>query len=465
MGESNQRAWWFAIKNFEPIVQKAIAVKNSLKLLMFTVAVVILPLSLDIHTRARVAVEQFSKVNTIATSPCNVATPAYGELLRGLTGRDTLWDHIGPDSKTGVQELTKIMCDKNTRAEYIHDQLFDNGWNQYVDMTEEQFEIELVNDICNGDHSSTYNDERKRELELFGDPRIRIFRAYISAHAAIYNFVYHKNPEDATSAGCWPGPFDSSDNTDYIKCNNGDSVLAALKRAADNNIVDRNSTDPAYDVPSTVEQVYALFAISLASVWDLKHNGGKCFGHQKLITPTGWSYETPTQMCDRIYKTPGDRPLGTSDRVDFIDKYPEAFATTTDGTRPIPHFATVPTKQRTCDGSFQMQDPFTSMYDFDRRFNVTTQYDSQPIETCIATHSFSLTDQRRMFGVPDALGDFVGGLGVEEFGTNFAKMFYEPLISDDDVQKSTTGISQMRYLGYRLAAVTGCELLPRTLQN
>ena len=102
MATSDQQAWWFAIKNFEPKAQKAIAVKNGLKLVMFIVAVVILPLSLDIHTRAREAVEQFSKVNTLDYPPCNVATPAYGELLRGLTGRDTLWDYIGPDSKTGV---------------------------------------------------------------------------------------------------------------------------------------------------------------------------------------------------------------------------------------------------------------------------------------------------------------------------------------------------------------------------
>ena len=459
MAAAERQSWLYAMNTFDPAGQKAIATKNSLKLVMFIVAVVILPLSLDIHTRAREAVEQFSQVNTLDYPPCNVATPAYGELLRGLTARDTLWDYIGSDSKAGVQELTKLICDKNSRAEYIHDQLFDNGWSQYVQMTEEEFEIELVNDICTGDHSFTYDDERKRELELFGDPRTRIFRSYISAHAAIYNFVYHHNREDSSYTGCWPGPFDSSDNPDSVKCNNGDTILDALKRAADNNIVDRNSTDPAYDVPSTVEQVYALFAISLASVWDLKHNGGKCFGHQKVITPTGWSYETPTQMCDRIYKLASPAPAGTSDRVRFTDKYPEAFATTTDGSRPIPHFATVPTKQRTCDGNFPMQDTFTSKYDLDRRFNATTQYDSQPIETCIATHSLSLTDQRRMFGVPDALGDFVGGLGVEEFGTNFANMFYEPLVSDDDVQKSTTGISQMRYLGYRLAAVTGYTML------
>ena len=438
----------------------------------------VLPLTMDRFEKAKDTLHEFSELpNSADTMPCYLATPSIGELTRGLKG--SLERYIGSAGSNSYMELRDRMCKEPptsvcaendavcARDHFLNSVLLGEKFSVLSSLDEDTRQTEIVGKLCDdGD------DERKRERELFGDVKTRIFRSYISSHAGFYNFYYNRDPVKSKCSlesgstddvnGEW-GPFgfvkDEEENKPAKPCARGSAIKAELKRAAEEPLAQRQdgSLTPT-DPPSTLDQVFRLYALSIASAWDMQVNNGKCFKNTfgesvGNVQKPG----SPLQVCKKVYQS--STGMAAMDYTPVVD-IPAAHHTTAEN-KPIPHYAIVPKKQMKCGQEDPWADDdntFIGLYEPDHRMNLSWWH-SSAIETCLATHRLSLTDQRRLFGVPDALGDFVGGLGDGEFGTGLASFFYSPTVEDNHINTRTTGMSAALYVGYIVAMATAYNML------
>lgn len=452
--------------------------KGILRTIYVIFCLAILPLAMDRLDKAKETLEDFSKIpNSADIMPCYLATPSIGELTRGLKG--SLERYIGSDGSRSYMELRDRMCKEPptsvceasdtacARDYFLNSVLLGQKFSVLSSKDEDTRQTEMEQKLCDDG-----NDERKRERELFGDVKTRIFRSYISSHAGFYNFYYNRDP---VKSGCslesgstddvngeW-GPFgfveDEEENKPPKPCARGSAIKAELKRAAEEPLAQRQdgSLTPT-DPPSTLDQVFRLFALSIASAWDMQINSGMCFKN-RFGEPFGNVQKpgSPLQVCKKVYES--STGMAAMDYTSVVDISAEHYTAVEN--KPIPHYATVPKKQMQC-GQVQAwaddDNTFINMYEPDHRMNLSWWH-SSAIETCLATHRLSLTDQRRLFGVPDALDDFVGGLGEGEFGTGLASIFYGPTIEDNHINTQTTGMSAALYVGYTVAAATAYNML------
>ena len=438
---------------------------------------------------AKTVVEQYiDQPNSDDVRPCYIATPSFGELTRGLDGGDLLWtDYVGSDSGGGWGRLRDMICavpdsriyagscdESCAKDHFLHSVLSDVALGDINGLSAAQRAKFLDAEVCNSpglDNSNSFtkeDEEYRRSIDLFGDPKERIFRAYISSHAGFYNAVYNRDKDETkcslsdTSQGMW-GPFrtEDPDGDGRGVCGRGAEIRGELMKGAVEELVQRTpSGGAAPAVPSTRDQLYRLYALAVMSAWDdatADHGGnaGKCFRNSFAQNVDGSTEATAREACYAVYTAP-DAPA-TPAYLEKVDVPSDSIDTKG---KPIPHYVTVAVKQPRCNGAPPVSKHLKAMYDAgdDQRPN-HGDWNSSAVETCVATHTLRLADQRRLFGVPDVLGDFVGGLGEGEFGTSLAGMLYEPSFKDNGLHTRSNGVSAASYALYRLGAATMYAML------
>ena len=405
----------------------------------------------------------------------------------GLCATDSDWESLGSDGTIDYLDSADTLIEKHwiSRSQAAHTR-DDLGGSHVPESASDMdlallkaAELALLNKFCDTGGDRIYS---KRLLDSFGDPFTRISRAYMAAAPAFRK--YHKSKTGSPVQSCL-GEFDPfttlCGNSDYIHyvLDKAGSLGASVRLAG----VDEDSAfGSPENVPDVLEQLVALYALSVINHLDRTSNGGQCFANAD-------AQMTAVQLCGSIYDddvfedtTDPDNPVSLYQlpAVDGLPFHCEAgydinyFRAADEAIAGTYHCSAASMKNsvdQTGDYVLDSKDrefpppPPPSMTKrgmFAKYGQYIDVSDSERVKivlksSCAATMQYGLYDQERLFGIPDVLRafqydvrpdaelHFLGGFNAQEY-------YKGPLDESDAFDQPTNRLEL--YLALRLACLT-----------
>ena len=411
----------------------------------------------------------------------------------GLCATDSDWESLGSDgtitySDNGdtVVERTGFHARKlHMLATIMADRTYEPESDIDLSLLKTA-ELSLLNKFCDTGGDRVYS---KRLLDSFGDPFTRISRAYMAAAPAFRK--YHKSKTGSPVQSCL-GEFDPfttlCGNSDYIHyvLDKAGSLGASTRLAGVDEVSAFGSADA---VPDVLEQLVALYALSVINHLDRTANDGQCFANAD-------AQMTAVQLCGSIYDddvfedtTDPTQPIslfqlptidGTADdpnkppfreKADYDINYfraaDEAIAGTYHCSAAVMNNAIDLTGEyvlESKDREFPPPPPpsFTKRGMFAKYGNYQGVSDGETVRlivksNCAATMQYGLYDQERLFGIPDVLRAFQYDVRPDAelhfLGGFNARNYYKGPLDESNAFDQPTNRLEL-YLAYRLACLT-----------
>lgn len=271
----------------------------------------------------------------------------------------------------------------------------------------------MLNEFCRTDKHRVYS---KRLDMAFGDPLTRISRAYLAAAPAFKKYRDSKQNSGAHPFVSCLGDYDPFAYTHeagalFSTCGNADYVNLVLDHAglwySSSKMVGIQTLTGSGDA-DVLEQLVALYALSLINHIDKTDNNAACFGNTNL--------DTALQMCQDLYSNTGDinGPWGTlptdapadAHNLD-IRFFRFADANTADYYKCSSTSRALKIDAR--DKPTVSPSPSPPPYDSWRgvhKYHGANEIQKTLVSVCASTMQYGLYDQERLFGVPDVLWPF-----------------------------------------------------------
>ena len=345
-----------------------------------------------------------------------------------LCATDPYWETIGNDAKRiGETDTTD-----RQRKQHALMSIMGHRFTSVAANPELDIDVQMLNGLCNTASNRTYS---KRLETSFGDPLTRIARAYLAAAPAFRAYQLSSTNVAFTPGTCLGDldPFAYETLADGItkqgRCGNADYIGWVLQRAGsvDNSAGlagTRGSTNNYAEDP--LEQLYALYALSVINHMDKTDNNGACFKNTDANTPHGFCEDIyPAKSSDGVTDTFAGFTLPSSTDpalTKFGIVYDVSYYRITDETISTQYQCSANTVNghalATSDPVIQTPPPppppFVSFRGAQSKFAVTIAAGAitpeavrqHVIGSCAATMQYGLYDQERLFGVPDVLRPF-----------------------------------------------------------
>jgi hypothetical protein len=259
-----------------------------------------------------------------------------------------------------------------------------------------------------------------------GDALRNLNHSYVLAAPAFVR--YRENLGETTHCMAGNDPFGSD------VCEMSTTVQAQLQ-AASTNAYELLRGDATASFPDVSQMLYRLTALAVLEYYDRLSNGGACFKNTNA--------QTATAFCDTVlgYKSSSDGggigtipdpPVTSASKHAYYEKIMDTSMTTCE--RP----EEPEVRSRTFDASYSSQFPV--------------------IAICASTLEYGLLDIKRLYGIPDPIGEFEFASG--HFGNGFTRWLaglayyglYHGHATNIVADWHTSRIHLKLYLGYRVAA-------------
>ena len=469
--------------------------------------------------KANVAYKLMDVGLTVTVNPCGVPAPDMLHLLRlqgvyetdfgmpqltepdynewnlrvqgSLCSTDPYWDTLGNDAKRDGESDSTDMQRKQHALMAISGRRFTSAaTNPELDI-----DVQMLDDMCNDASNRTYS---KRLETSFGDPLIRIGRAYLAAAPAFR--AYQLSSTDVTFNGgtCLgdldPFAYETLDSGDkQSRCGNADYINWVLQRAGST----YNSAGLAGIKGSTyvdidtglnhrwidpLEQFYALYALSVINHIDKTDNNGACFKNTATKPPHGLCEDIyPARIVNDDGSDGGDTfagftlpslthpdllKFGTIIDVSYYRMTDEMISTKYRCSANTVNGHTLATSDPVTISPSPSPPPFASFRGAQSKFAVLISSGAtgpeavrqHVIGSCAATLQYGLYDQERLFGVPDVLHPFQHDnrpdASLHFLGSWVADWLYLGPLEENFLAFERPVERLELYLAYRMAALT-----------
>jgi hypothetical protein len=270
----------------------------------------------------------------------------------------------------------------------------------------------------------------KQQREAYGDLKERVARAYLAAMPA---FARYEKERDACQVGIdLQDPFDS-------RCKHSCHIRKELKAAANSqHAMYDNSQGNFQDSATFTQQLYRLFALSLAGYYDRRYNDGKCFMNK--IQDDGSRLDAHA-LCKEAMGNNGVGDDESNTNLHAVTEYSVQNTKIADAGQ--------------CSKTGHMPPPPAPP--IHRNYGGVTG-DSLSSQVCAATLQYGLYEQGRLFGIPDIFSPFVVDNRVDR-GMHFIgeliykAMYLNPVKDAGDILRDPKAKLEM-YIAYRMSATS-----------
>ena len=270
----------------------------------------------------------------------------------------------------------------------------------------------------------------KQQREAYGDLKERVARAYLAAMPA---FARYEKERAACQAGIdLQDPFDA-------RCKHSCHIRKELKAAADSQHAMYDSSQGNFQDSATFsQQLYRLFALSLAGYYDRRYNDGKCFMNK--IQDDGQRLDAHA-LCKEAMGNNGVGDDESNTNIHAVTEY------------SVQNTKIANAGQ--CVKTGHMPPPPAPP--IHRNYGGVTG-DSLSSQVCAATLQYGLYEQGRLFGIPDIFSPFVVDNRVDR-GLHFIgeliynAMYVNPVKKAGDILRDPKAKLEM-YIAYRMSATS-----------
>ena len=376
--------------------------------------------------RFKIVKGDFDLVNRLSDSevvPCGLAIPRMRFIMQSL-------QHIGDDPFSEHTDATLALmgkqsfCEAETAVNAIRVAFQQPGitplYDNELTIEREASNVNVRDFVCKctrgrcggGDH---------------GDALRNLNHSYVLAAPAFVKYAENLGSTDLTNPHCMgdatTNPFGSA------RCQQSSFVNNELTEAALNTPELLNGVVDVEKLPDVSEMLYRLTALAVLEYYDRTENGGKCFSNTNKFNATF--------LCDSIISSKATEVVPT-----------------TAITRASQHtyYKNILLDERTtCDGP---EAPIIR----NRTFGKDYGHLKPAIAICASTLEYGLLDIKRLYGIPDPVGEFEFASG--HFGNSFTRWlagvaYYGLYFNNANkivADWHTARIHLKLYLGYRLAA-------------
>ncbi len=400
-----------------------------------------------------------------------------------LCATDPYWDTVGNDAERVGES------DSTDRQRKQHALMAISGRRFTSAATDPELDIDMqmLDDTCNDASNRTYS---KRLETSFGDPLMRIARAYLAAAPAFRAYQQSKYSAGSLGPTCLgdldPFAYETLDGGDQkSRCGNADYINWVLQRAGSPD----NSAGLAGIRESTVnyvkdplEQLYALYALSVINHIDKTDNNGACFKNKDTKPPHGFCEEIyPAKIVNDDGTDGGDTfagftlpsltnpdllKFGTVIDVSYYRMADEIISTLYRCSANKVNGHTLATSDPVTISPSPSPPPFASFRGAQSKSAVSSanggtgpdEVRQHVIGSCAATLQYGLYDQERLFGVPDVLYPFQHDnrpdASLHFLGGLVADWFYLGPLEENFLAFERPVERLELYLAYRMAALT-----------
>lgn len=465
---------------------------------------------------ANVAFKLMDKGEAITVNPCGIPAPDMLHLLRlqgvyenqlgmpqltepdyndwnvrvqgSLCATDPYWETIGNDAKR-IKENEET---DRQRKQYALMSIMGHRFKSSAANLSVDIDVQLLNNMCNTESNRTYS---KRLETSFGDPLTRIARAYLAAAPSFRAYQLSSTNTDFTPGTCLgdldPFAYETlANDTKLSRCGNADYIALVLQRAGsvDNSAGLANgtrTTDTTLVAPASkdpLEQLYALYALSVINHIDKTDNNGACFKNTNAQTAYGLCKDIyPEKIVNDDGSYGGDTfagftlpesndealtKLGPVEDVSYYRLQDQTISTQYRCSANTVNGHKLATSDPVIQTPAPSSPPFESFRGARSKFAVdltllATDHDAvrqHVIGSCAATMQYGLYDQERLFGVPDVLCPFQHDnrpdAPLHFLGGMLADSYYLGPLRDNPLAFKLPAERLELYLAYRLAALT-----------
>ncbi|MGB1725876.1 MAG: hypothetical protein ACPHJZ_06125, partial [Limisphaerales bacterium] len=270
----------------------------------------------------------------------------------------------------------------------------------------------------------------EQQREAYGDLKERVARAYLAAMPAFAR--YQKERDACQAAPDMKDPFDA-------RCKHSCHIRKELKAAADSQhaMYDTNQGN-FQDEATFTQQLYRLFALSLAGYYDRYHNDGQCFMNK--IQEDGQRLDAHA-LCKEAMGNNGVGNDESNSNLFAVTEYSVQNAKIADLGQ--------------CAKTGHMPPPPAPP--IHRNYAAATG-DSLSSQVCAATLQYGLFEQGRLFGIPDIFSPFVVDNrvhpGLHFFGeVIYNAMYVNPVKKAGDILRDPKAKLEM-YIAYRMSSTS-----------
>jgi len=381
--------------------------------------------------RFKVVKEDFDTVNRLEASdvnPCGLAVPRMRFLMQSLKhkGDDPFAEHadaalanIGRSSLCGAETTAnaiRVAFQQRSILPVYLDPLSPTVQDAAAiasDITTREFVCECTKGRCGGgDH---------------GDAIRNLNHSYVLAAPA---FVRYQNGIGNQTTNCMAGndPFGTDGCAKYV-------TVQQQLRAASEDAFKLLRGDPDATFPDVSQMLYRMTALAVLEFYDRTQNGGACFRNTNGVPAKefcGIALSSKESSDDLGLGSPPDPPATSASQHAYYQKI-------------------IDTSSTTCE---KPEEPRVRS----RTFASSYSADSPVIAICASTLEYGLLDIKRLYGIPDPVGEFEFASG--HFGNGFTRWLagiayyglYHGNAGKIVADWHTSRIHLKLYLGYRLAA-------------